>query len=196
MRGFKNFKRWCHKYWHWVLGVFVVVVAIGGLVASYVCTDGWQSNGNGDRNHPTPTHTPTHTVTPTPTHSPTHTSTPTPTPTHTPTPTCIPPCSGGGGGSWGGELTVTYIGGTGDWHGHTWTVSAYPGETNYITFRLSNTMGTDVVANASVSGNCSPITGAGNYTVPAISIKDVTFTWVVNNSSSLGVCVSTINIGR
>lgn len=163
-------------------------------MASYVCTDGWQSNGNGDRNHPTPTHTPSHTVTPTPTHSPTHT--PTPIPTHSPTPTCVPPCSGGGGGSWGGEFTVTYIGGTGNWRGHTWTVNAYPGETNYITFRLSNTMGTDVVANASVSGNCSPITGAGNYTVSAISIKDITFTWVVNNSSSLGVCESIITIVR
>lgn len=195
MKAFKYIKRWWHKYWHWVLGGFIVAVMIGGLASSYILTDGWQSNGNGNRNEPTST--PHHTSTPTPTviH---HTPTPTPTPTVSPTPTSTHHGGGGGGGGVhcnpSGAFTVTRISGTGVWHGSTWTVSAYPGETNYIIFRLTNYRCTDIVANASITGNCSVITGAGNYTVQSLNSRDITFTWVVNSSAPIGNCSANISI--
>ena len=184
-------KRWIGKWGGWVLGTLIVAIVLAGIAVSYVATDEW---GTGDgKATPTPTHTSM--PTPTPTYVPTSTPVATPAPTPTPTPTHTPTGGGGGGGGGvGAVFTVTNIAGTGVWYGNTWTASAQPGETNFVTLRIASSFGSPFVVNASVTGNCSTVYGAGNYTVPTLGVKDITFTWIADNSSPLGTCVSNITI--
>ena len=184
-------KQWIRKWGVWSVGTLAVATLLSGIAYSYFATDGW-----GTKDKVTPTPTPTHTAVPTPTPTRAPTSTPVATPVPTPTPTHTPTGGGGGGGGGGigAVFTVTNIAGTGVWYGNTWTASAQPGETNFVTLRIVSSFGAPFVVNASVVGNCSPVYGAGNYTVPALGVKDITFTWIADNSSPLGVCVSNITI--
>ena len=177
-----------------VIIAVVLIVTIGAIGAVYAGTSVWHN----DNISPTPTPRQTPSPTPTVIHTPTHTPTSTPTPTVTPTPTHPP--SGGGSGGGGGStqhvnpFTISHIAGTGVWYESVWTINAYPGETNFITLRVSNSNHTSIIAYANVSGNCSTIYGAGNYTVPANGFKDITFTLVVNSSAIPKTYVSYITI--
>lgn len=110
--------------------------------------------------------------------------------------------TGGSGGGGGGStqhvnpFTISHIAGTGVWYESIWTINAYPGETNFITLRVSNSNHVSLIAYANVSGNCSTIYGAGNYTVPANGFKDITFTLVVNSSAIPKIYVSYITISQ
>jgi hypothetical protein len=176
-----------------VIIAIVLIVTIGAIGAAYAVTSVMHDNDNitpTPRQISSPTPTVTHAPTPTPVS--TQTATPTQTPTHTP--------SGGSGGGGGGStqhanpFTISHIAGTGVWYESVWTINAYPGETNFITLRVSNSNHVSLIAYANVSGNCSTIYGAGNYTVPANGFKDITFTLVVNSSAIPKTYVSYITI--
>jgi len=205
----KKIKHLIIKYKAWFIGL-VVVMTIAEVVGIYFAVNAPEETvipivipTATPIITPTiqPTITPTPTLVITPTITPTSTPTVTPiiTPTVTPTSTPIPTPTeyiGGGGGGGGGTLITSYISGTGVWNDYVWTVETYPSETNYLVLRVFSTYSYGVTVHAIVSGNCSTIYGAGDYVIPAKGSRDITFTWIADSSSPVGLCSSNIVISK
>lgn len=78
----------------------------------------------------------------------------------------------------------------------TWTVPGFPGDTKTLNLVIANAASVALNATVTITGNCSDMTGAGIYSVPAFGTAPVNIVWVVNVSSPPGTCVSTVNISR
>lgn len=93
-----------------------------------------------------------------------------------------------GDGSWTPTSATTGI----------WALDGVPGNTEHLYLAISNQGSVPLTAHVTVTGNCSDVTGAGDYIIPASGggANTVTITWTVNNSSTPGLCVNTINISR
>lgn len=77
-----------------------------------------------------------------------------------------------------------------------WTVTGIPGNTLNLFLAIANSASVPLNAYVTISGNCSDVSGAGTYVIPASGLNTVTISWAVNASSVPGLCVNTINISR
>jgi len=90
-------------------------------------------------------------------------------------------------------LSVSLVSGEG-WSDGTWTVNAYPNDTNTLVLKVSNKGTVDIVV--SVGESTGKITGVGNYKVPSTGSVDVTLTWAVPSDEPAGTQTFYVTFNR